>query len=261
MKIREVLDYLDRKVPLNQQDSWDNSGLQVGDINQELRGVLVAIDITELVIDEAIKEGCNLIVTHHPLLFHATKQITPDYYIHHCVMMAIKHDITIYSAHTNLDNDSKGVNYFWADKMGLCNTKPISPIDPKNPNIGAGIIGDLPDEISIDELVRKMKDFQPIEQISHSEILHQNVKRIAYCGGSGAFLMKSAAEQGADIFITGEAKYNDYYDAQDLLTLMVIGHFESEELTKTLLYNVLCQKKGNFVVRCSSNCKNPVKYI
>ena len=262
MQIGEVISFLEQKFPPAQQDGWDNSGIQVGDIHQEVKGVLVALDITEAVVQEAVKWSCNLIVTHHPLLFHATKRVTPEDYIHRSLMLAIKHDITIYSAHTSLDNDAEGVNHFWAQWMGVLNTRPILPSnESEDRQVGAGIIGELSEPISISDLVQRMKDFQPIQRISHSEILKEEIKTVAYCGGSGAFLMREAARQGADIFITGEAKYNDYYDARDLVTLMVIGHFESEELIKSLLYNVLCQKKGNFVVRCSSSCENPVKYI
>lgn len=261
MKIREIIDFLESQIPPIQQEEWDNSGIQVGDTSLELSGVLIAVDITESVISEAIEHGCNLIVTHHPLLFRATKQITPDYYIHKCVMLAIKHDISIYSLHTNLDNDPRGVNYYWAEKMQLLSPKVLLPISSDDDSKGSGVIGDLPEPMTPDLLLERMKSFQPIVNVAHSKILRPVIRRVAYCGGSGAFLMKEAARKGADIFITGEAKYNDFYDAEDHITLMVIGHYESEELTKSLLYNVLCRKKGNFVVRCSSRCKNPVTYI
>lgn len=249
-------------MPLRQQDGWDNSGVQVGDTSQEFKNALIAVDITEEIIEEAIEHNCNLIVTHHPALFHATKQITPEHYVFRAIMLAIKQDIVIYASHTALDNDDNGVNQYWAKRMGLQNPRPLQPTPgfSDNPLIGSGVIGELPQSVTLTELISSMKSFQPITHIAHSKVLKQEVKSIAYCGGSGSFLLQAAKDAGADIFITGEAKYNDYYDAQDLVTLMTIGHFESEELTKDILYNVLSEKCGNFAVRKATKCQNPIIY-
>lgn len=260
MKIRELLDYLEERVPLDQQEDFDNSGIQCGDTSQEISGVLVAIDTTEAVIDEAIKMGCNLIVTHHPALFRATKSITPDYYINKCLMKAIKHDIVVYASHTSLDNDDEGVNVYWAHQMGLTDIQILEP-QHNNPEIGGGVIGNLPHPVTIEELISLMKRFQPITHVAHSQVLKERVQRIAYCGGSGNFLMKKAAQSGADVFITGEAKYNDYYDAEGLVTLMTIGHFESELLTKDILISIMSEKRGNFAIYNAKTCANPVHYV
>lgn len=260
MKIRELLDYLEERVPLSQQEEYDNSGVQCGDTSQVLKAVLVAIDTTEAVVEEAIEKGCNLIVTHHPVLFRGTKSITPDDYINRSLIKALKHDIVVYASHTSLDNDDEGVNIFWANKMGLRNVKILSPIED-NPNVGAGVIGDLPSPRSINELVGQMKAFQPITHVAHSKPLADKVKRVAYCGGSGNFLMSVAIEKKADIFITGEAKYNDYYDAEGEILLMTIGHYESELLTKELLKEIMSEKKGNFAIYGAESCANPVHYI
>lgn len=260
MTIRELLDYLEARVPLSQQEDFDNSGVQCGDTSHELSGVLVAIDTTEAVIDEAIEKGCNLIVAHHPALFRATKSITPDYYINRCVMKAIKHDIVLYAAHTSLDNDDDGINVYWARQMGLTDIQILQP-QQGNPLIGGGVIGNLPHPVTISELLLLMKHFQPIRHVAHSKVLKEQVQRIAYCGGSGNFMLKSAAQSGADIFITGEAKYNDFYDAEELVTLMTIGHFESELLAKELLIGIMSEKRGNFAVYNATACINPVHYI
>lgn len=260
MQIKELLGYLEERVSLAQQEDYDNSGVQCGDITQKLRSVLVAIDTTEAVVDEAIEKGCNLIVTHHPALFRGVKSITPDYYINRALIKAIKHDIVIYASHTALDNDYEGVNIFWAQKMKLQNIKILAPIDG-NPKVGAGVIGDLMRPISITELIEQMKAFQPIVQVALSKPVTEMVRRVAYCGGSGNFLMKRATQEGADIFITGEAKYNDYYDAEGVITLMTIGHYESELLTKELLKEIMSEKKGNFAIYSAESCANPVHYI
>ncbi len=363
--IAEVIAHLDREIPRMLQESYDNSGLQIASGQEVLSGVLVAVDITEAVIDEAVERGCNLIVTHHPLLFKGLKQISTRTYIERATRTAIKHDIAIYSAHTNLDNLKGGVNHFWAEMMGLqgtqtieqmegsmyklviytpsshCNvvraalrdtgigmqgaydgcsfstkgegryrpldgaspysgeigswhTEPeeaiatmchkhelsralallhnvhpyeepvidVFPIIHTDPKYGAGIIGNLPKAISVQDLFQKIKEKMPhVEVIAHSKVLKDCVQRIAFCGGSGAFLRKSAARLGADIFITGEAKYNDYYDAVDDVTLATIGHYESEELTKYLLGDILCRKIPKFVVWYAARCTNPIHYF
>lgn len=260
MKIKELLDFIETRVPLSQQEDYDNSGVQCGDVSNEITGVLVAIDTTEAVIDEAINKGCNLIVTHHPSLFRAIKRVTPEYYINRCIIKAIRHDIVIYSAHTSLDNDDEGVNVYWARQMGLRDIEILEPLSDA-PMIGAGVIGNLPEPCTIEELLSKMKVFQPITHVAHSKVLKEQVRRIAYCGGSGNFLLKTAAQAGADIFITGEAKYNDFYDAEELVTLMTIGHFESELLTKEILISIMSEKKGNFAIYNATTCVNPVHYI
>lgn len=260
MKVSELISHLEERVPLAQQEDFDNCGVQCGDVSIEFTNVLVAIDITEAVVNEAIEKGCNLIVTHHPALFRAIKQITPEYYINRALINAIKHDIVIYAAHTSLDNDDEGINMYWASKMGLSGIRILDSME-SNPNIGMGVIGDLAEPVTIDELIKKMKSFQPITHVAHSTPVTNKIKRIAYCGGSGAFLVSKAAKEGADIFITGEAKYNDYYDAEDQITLMTIGHFESELLSKDILKEIMSEKKGNFAIYNSESCINPVHYI
>lgn len=260
MKIKDLIKHLEIHVPIAQQEDFDNCGVQCGDISLELKNVLVAIDITESVVDEAIRKGCNLIVTHHPALFRATKSITPDYYIHRAIINAIKHDIVVYASHTSLDNDDEGINIYWAKMMGLTKVKVLAPQKDNN-SIGMGVIGDLEEPLSINELIDKMRDFQPITHVSHSLPISPKVRRVAYCGGSGAFLIDQAIREGADIFITGEAKYNDYYDAEGRITLLTIGHFESELISKEILKGIMSKKRGNFAIYNSESCINPVHYI
>ena len=362
--IKEVVQYLDSEIPRSLQESYDNCGLQVSAETDELRGILLAVDITEDIVLEAVDADCNLIVTHHPLLFKGLKQISQRTYIERAVRLAIKHDIAIYAAHTNLDNLKGGVNYKWAEMMGLKNCHSIMPVDQSiyklivyvpnshadairlalrdngvgvqgaydgcsftvagegrfraldganpyvgnqgewhtepeeavftmchkhdlskaldiirkahpyeepvidiipiqnnDPAYGSGIVGELSEPISVEMLFKKIKEVMPVSVIAHSKVLKPVVRRIAYCGGSGAFLRRAAKGAGADIFITGEAKYNDYYDAMDDITLVTIGHYESEELTKSLLRDILCKKMPKFVVRYSAQCANPIHYV
>lgn len=362
--IKEIVQHLDREIPKSLQEHYDNCGLQVSAESDSLKGVLLAVDITEDIVREAVETDCNLIVTHHPLLFKGLKQVSQRTYIERAVRLAIKNDIAIYAAHTNLDNLKGGVNHRWAEMMGLQDCRTIAPLEqsiykliiyaPKphsddirlalrdegigtqgaydgcsfsvfgngrfralaganpyvgevgvwhkgleeaifamchkhdlskalniirevhpyeepvidivpiqntDPAYGAGIVGDLPEPIAVEDLFNKIKGLMPVGVIAHSKILKPMVRRIAYCGGSGAFLRHAAASTGADIFITGEAKYNDYYDAIDDITLVTIGHYESEELTKSLLRDILCKKIPKFVVRYSARCANPIHYF
>lgn len=121
MKIKEVVDALEMFAPLPLQDGFDNAGLQIGLTDAEAAGALLCLDVTEAVVDEAISLGYNLIVSHHPLIFKGYKSITGKDYVERCIMKAIKHDIVIFSMHTNLDNAPQGVNYKIAEKIGLQN--------------------------------------------------------------------------------------------------------------------------------------------
>lgn len=363
MMIKDIIRDFESLVPLSLQESWDHSGLQVGDTNREVTGVLVAVDVTEAVLEEAVERGANLVVTHHPLLFHALKSVTPHSYVERCVTYAIKHDLVLYAAHTNLDNSPIGVNHYWAEQMGLTDVRALEPmsgyhykmniyipradadsirealmssgigtqgaysgcsfsvsgmgrfraekganpfagiegewhtepeecisvllrrdqlrtarhivdmvhpyeepavdllpIQHNDPMIGSGIIGTLPEPLTFEELIDRMAAFQPVRNVIHSALRSDKIRTVAYCGGAGAFLMKAAAAAGADLFITGEAKYNDYHDAIDMVPLITLGHYESEELTKKLLNNLLCQKSSTFAVWYSNRCKNPLNY-
>lgn len=258
--IAQFLQHFEAEIPLHYQEEWDNSGLQVGDTRQPLQGILVGIDTTEALIEEAREKGCNLIITHHPLLFHATKCISTKDYVQRCIMLAIKHDLVLYAAHTNLDNHPQGINGYWAQQMGLRDARPLQPF-PSDPQVGGGVIGRLSEPLTLQEIIARMTSFQPIEAYSASHELQESYQCIAFGGGSCASMMRTAAEQGAELFITGEARYNDYYDAQDLLTLVTIGHFESEEHSKEILYNIVSKKRGNFVTHRAEACANPITYF
>ncbi|MDE6986029.1 MAG: Nif3-like dinuclear metal center hexameric protein, partial [Bacteroides acidifaciens] len=127
MKIKEIVSALERFAPLPLQDGFDNAGLQIGLTEAEATGALLCLDVTEAVLDEAIALGYNLVISHHPLIFKGYKSITGKDYVERCILKAIKNDIVIYSAHTNLDNAQGGVNYKIAEKIGLKNLKVLEP--------------------------------------------------------------------------------------------------------------------------------------
>ncbi len=258
--IKDIISELEKYAPLSLQDGFDNAGLQVGDINRPATGVLLCLDVTEEVLEEAHEKGCNLIVSHHPLAFRAFKSLTGSTYIERCMMKACKWDLTIYSAHTNLDNAPGGVNFRLAELIGLRDVRVLSPKD-ENPSAGSGAVGVLPAEEDDLSFLLRIKALFRVDSVKHSALTGRKIRKVALCGGSGAFLVKDAIAAGADVFITGEAKYNDFYDVEDHILLAVIGHYESEVCTKDIFCNIISEKFPTFAVHFSNVNLNPVKYL
>jgi dinuclear metal center YbgI/SA1388 family protein len=364
MKISQIIAELEDYAPLSLQESFDNSGLQVGDVSQKARGILLCLDVTEEVIEEAIELDCNLIISHHPLLFKPLKKLTGKTYIERCVIKACKHDLVIYASHTNMDNALGGVNYRLAEKIGLKNVRVLSPkkdsllklvtfvpeahaetvrnalfkagagqignydscsfnvpgsgtfrageeahpyvgnlnelhtepeirIETIIPSykksatlrallavhpyeepaydfyplendwrqVGSGIVGELPYPEDEESFLQQLKTIFNLKTLKHSPFTGKQIREVALCGGSGAFLIPDAISYGADIFITGEAKYNDYYDVENRILLAVIGHYESEVATKEIFYDIITKKITNFAVHFSTVNTNPVNFM
>ena len=364
MIVKDITDHLEAIAPLQHQESYDNSGLIVGNSQTELSKVLITLDVTEEVIAEAIESGANLIVAHHPLIFKGIKKVNNTHWIDRCIVKAIKNDICIYAIHTNLDNIINGVNMKIAERIGLTNTKILSPkkgtllklvtyvpikdkkkvenalfesgagsignydecsfelvgkgnfkpnkdtnptigksgsketvaevrlevILPSdreyavmnalksahpyeevayylsvtqndNQELGAGMIGELPTPQPADEFLASLKTSMKTNCIRHTKISKDNVSKIAVCGGSGSFLLGAAIRQQADVFITGDFKYHEFFDADDKLIIADIGHYESEQFTKGLLYDILSKKFANIALRLSEVETNPIKYL
>ena len=364
MRIKDLIQTIEQLAPVSLQENYDNSGIQVGDINREATGALLAIDVTEDVVDEAISLGCNLIISHHPIAFKPFKSLTGKSYVERCIIKAIKNDIVIYAAHTNLDNAQGGVNFKLAEILELENVKILQPMNdsllkfvttvPENhaesvrnamfnagaghignydscsynilgegtfragnntnpyvgekdvlhyekevrietvvplmrkdevlrallavhpyeepvydlyridndwPRHGSGIVGVLPEPMPEQEFLYLLKDIFNLPTISHSKIQGKEIRDVAVCGGSGSFLFSKAIAYGADAFVTGEAKYNDYYDVEDKILLAVVGHYESEICTKEIFYEIISEKFPTFALHKSAFDSNPVKYL
>ncbi|MCI1684029.1 MAG: Nif3-like dinuclear metal center hexameric protein [Bacteroides sp.] len=364
MRIKEIVSALERFAPLPLQDGFDNAGLQIGLTDVEATGALLCLDVTEAVLDEAIMLGCNLVISHHPLIFKGYKSITGQNYIERCIIKAIKNDITVYSAHTNLDNTIKGVNYKIAEKIGLSNvriletkenallklvtfvplmqaekvrqalfnvgcgnignydscsyntegegtfraqtgthpycgnigelhsekevrietilpeykkTEVINALLAAHPyeepafdlyllqnnwqQVGAGIIGDLNTPETELDFLKRIKNVFEVGCLRHNKLPGKEIKSVALCGGSGAFLIPLAVKNKADVFITGEIKYHEYFGYEDEILLVEIGHYESEQYTKELLYSIIKNLFPNFTLQISKVNTNPIKYI
>lgn len=364
MKLQEITDYLEDNFPLSLQESYDNSGLLIGDKSMELKSALICLDSTEEVVEEAIRKGANIIIAHHPIIFSGLKSLTGKTYIERVVMRCIQNNIALYAIHTNLDNHKHGVNAEIAKKIGLKNCSilrpkkgglcklvvylpqkaleavdkalfekgagkignysdchfrsegigtfkpnieanpligeaekrsaiseyrveylvPVSklktvlvaletshpyeeiaydilPIENKNQDEGAGMIGELDNAQSEKDFLQELKTIFNCGIIRHTQLLNKSIKRIALCGGSGSFLLEDALKAKVDIFITADFKYHDFFDAENKLLIADIGHFESEQFTTNLLAEKLKEKFTNFVIHLTEINTNPINYF
>ncbi len=251
---------LERFAPLPLQDGFDNAGLQIGLTEMEATGALLCLDVTESVIDEALSLGFNLIISHHPLLFKGLKCISGQTYTERCVLKAIKNDIVIYSAHTNLDNAPEGVNYKIAEKIGLQDIKILAPKEGES-MVGSGVIGILEEPNSELDFLKRIKKTFEVECLRHNKLTGRLIHKVALCGGAGSFLIPNAIQQEADIFITGEIKYHEFFGHEKEILLAEIGHYESEQYTKDLLASILKKEFPNLEIENTKINTNPIKYL
>lgn len=364
MKISEVIQYLESLAPRSSQESYDNSGLLVGDKQAELAKTLICLDSTEAVVDEAIENGCNLIIAHHPIIFKGLKSLTGKNYVERVVIKCIQNNIALYAIHTNLDNYRFGVNYEIGKRLGLENLRVLAPkentlkklavfipkdnqasfsqalfeagagtigdysecsfasvgfgtfrpnenanptigssdtrslieevklefvvsahqlnsvlramksnhpyeeiafdvisLDNSHPYEGAGMIGNLPQAIDTQKFLEEVKRTFKCGIIRHTEIVRQKIQKVAFCGGSGSFLLQNALTEKADIYITGDFKYHEFFDTDNQIVIADIGHYESEQFTINLLSDVLTEKFPNFAVQLTGINTNPINYL
>lgn len=258
MKVKEVKEALERFAPLPLQEEYDNAGLQTGLLEAEVSGALLCLDVTEEVLREAVDCECNLVVSHHPLLFRPLRQVSDFTQGERCVRFAVKHDIAIYAAHTNLDNARGGVNFQIARRLGLKNVKFLQTKDGKS---GSGIVGDLEEAENPEVFMKRVKDIFEVECLEHNAWLDRMVKRVALCGGAGDFLLDEAVEVGADVFLTGEMKYHLFFGREGRIQIGVLGHYQSEQFTKNLLYDILREAFPELPLRMTQVKTNPIFYL
>jgi dinuclear metal center YbgI/SA1388 family protein len=363
MKIRDLTACLEEMAPIGLQESYDNSGLLIGSPDTVINKVLITLDLTEEVVDEAISEKCDLIIAHHPLIFKGIKRLNGNNLTERLLVRLIKADIAVYAIHTNLDNVKTGVNGMLADKLGLLHKKilapkgnlqklvtfcptshadavreaiftagaghignydscsynlngkgtfrpiegsdpfvgkkdelhfenevriesiapqfkmpliiksmidahpyeevayDIYPLENKNPETGAGMIGELEFETDPKVFLETVKKILGSKAIKHSPLIQREIKKVAICGGSGAFLIDSAKRAGADVFITGDVKYHDFFEHHGEMTIVDAGHYETEQFTKELIYSILKEKFPTFAVLISKINTNPVDIL
>lgn len=363
MKIQEIINELESMAPPALQESYDNSGLMVGEPGLECKGALLTLDITEAVIEEASEKGLNLIIAHHPIWFQARRRLNGEDLVSRCILLAIRKNIALYSIHTNLDNVLSGVNRVIGERLGLKNLKILDPkpalllklvvyvpkdysdqllnalfqagagkigaydecafvtegigsfrpSDAANPFLGtagvreqaqehrvevvfplwlknrviaamhqahpyeevawqlfrtenaigafgSGMVGELEADLSKQEFLERVKKAFQTGGIRYSDKKGETVRKIAICGGSGSFLIPNALRANADALVTADVSYHKFFDGEDRMMILDIGHFESEQFTPLLIHEVLSKKFANFALHLSKIRTNPVQY-
>lgn len=267
-KVSEILSYITEVAPIHWQESYDNSGLLVGDANALVDKVLLTLDLTEKVIDEAIENSFHLVISHHPLIFKGLKNILVDDTTGRIITKAIKHDISIAAMHTNIDNSFYGVNRVLANQLGLKNLNILHPnfsanqqLDNSATQVGSGMIGMLETEMSENDFLKIIKEKLNVRAIRHSELMNKTIRKVAICGGSGAFLINDAKRCGADVYVTADLKYHDFFDADNEILIVDAGHFETEQFTKQLFADIILKKNPKFAVQISRVNTNSVNYF
>lgn len=349
--VKDICLFLENLAPLNYQETYDNAGLIAGSPNTPCNGVLLCLDATEAVIEEAIDKKCNMVVAHHPIVFSGLKKLNGKNYVERAVIKAIKNDIALYAIHTNLDNVAAGVNKRICDELGIHNYRILAPkkrvlkklsllaplavadnirkilietgagniagfaphsfdvlgvsnypnmpqqpelrletifpehleknilntihklyapqkptyeiytLDNSYDDIGSGMIGDLLTPIPTVEFLQAVKTIMKTDCIRHTALTQPTVQRIAVCGGTGVFMLPDAIRAGADVLITADVKYHQFFDADNQIILADIGHYESEQFTIDLLSEQLTQKFPTFAVLLTETNTNPIQYL
>jgi dinuclear metal center YbgI/SA1388 family protein len=364
MKLKELCSYLDSAVPLSFQEGYDNSGLQVGSPEREMLSAMISLDVTEEVIDEVIAQKCDVLISHHPLIFHGIKSLTGKTFTERILYEAIKNDIAVYSAHTNLDVLNNGVSRKIAEKIGLEEIRVLSPsekillklityipeshldivrnalfeagagvignydkcgfvtpgtgsfranekakpfrgekgkihfekeirfetilysclkdkvvkaliethpyeevaydlysLENKNADTGLGCVGKLHDRVSENDFLELVSSVFDAKGIRYSKPTGRPVRKVALCGGSGASLLNIAIDSGADVFVTADIRYHDFFKTENKILLVDIGHFESEKFSREILKDLIIKKFPKFAVRFSETNTNPINYF
>ncbi|MFY9154424.1 MAG: Nif3-like dinuclear metal center hexameric protein [Prolixibacteraceae bacterium] len=361
MQLKQITQFLESIAPLPFQESYDNAGLIIGQSTDEISGILITLDITEEIIDEAIRQNLNLIVAHHPIVFNGLKKLNGKNYIERCVAKAIKNDVAIYASHTNLDSVFGGVNSKICELLQLQNcrilapttnflkklvtfvptaqaeqvrkaifeagagqignydscsfnlngtgtfrgneqTNPfvgeknqlhqeeeirietifpkhlqsrivqallqvhpyeevaydIYPLDNEYAQVGIGMIGELHEPVDELDFMKNLKKTFHCQVVKHTALLGKPIRKVAVCGGAGSSYLSKAMAQKADIFISGDFKYHQFFEAENQIIIADIGHYESEQFTKEVFYELLTKKFPKFAVHLSAINTNPV---
>ena len=258
MKVKDIISVIEGFAPLSVQEGWDNSGLCIGSPEDEVNGVLVALDCTPELVDEAIAAGADMIVTHHPLIFSGLKKISPQTQVGRAVIKAVKAGVSIYAAHTSADKVLAGVSGDMARKLGL---EDVEILQKDGEDIGLGVVGNLQEPLSSEDVIRLVKERFGLKVAKVSRPLEGKVSRVAMCGGSGGSLIGEARKSGAQLYISGDISYHNFF-AEDGFMIMDIGHYESEIGIVEILFSLIKKNFPTFAVRITQNLNsNPIYYF
>ena len=257
-KVKDVVAAIEDFAPLSLQEKWDNSGLCIGSPEDDVTSVLLGLDCTPELVDEAVECGADMIVTHHPLIFSGLKKISPDDIVGSAVIKAVKAGISIYAAHTSADKVIAGVSGAMAARLGLKN---VRILDEDAEGTGLGVVGDLPEPLSANEAVELVKKSFALKTLKASKPVEGQIERVAMCGGSGGSLIGAAKASGAQLYISGDISYHNFF-TQEGFMIMDIGHYESEIEIVDILFSLIKKNFPNFAVRITQNMHgNPIYYF
>ena len=277
LRIHEIVSAFEAVAPLALQESYDNSGLIVGEMGAQVSKALLCLDSTEAVVDEAIAKGCDLIIAHHPIVFGGLKRFTGGDYVQRAVIKAIRNNIAIYACHTNLDNVLRGgVNERIAQQLGFEAERVLRPVAADFGSFvgigglddsdvfrtaGAGVLCNLQKPMNVLDFLQHLKAKMGVEVVKYTKCDVEMVSKVAICGGAGSFLIGDALRAGADAFITSDVKYHEFFDAEGKMLLCDIGHYESEKYTIDLFSNILSAKFPKFATIFAGTITNPIDYL
>ena len=255
VKIQQVLSALEQFAPLPLQESYDNAGLQIGLTEAEVSGALLCLDVTEKIIDEAVAKGCNLVVSHHPLLFRGLKQVSDLNDVQCTVRKAIKNDVCVISMHTNLDNAKGGVNYKIAEKLGA---KVLNAAEEEKQGL---VLAELVQPMPAADFIAMVKERFGVKCAMCNELLQRPIRQVAICGGAGDFMLDEAIAEKADAFITGEMHYHVYFGHEQEIQICVIGHYESEQYTTEIFREIIERECPGVACHMAETNTNPILYF
>lgn len=259
MTVREVAAAIEEFAPLGLQESYDNAGLIVGRYDDQVHKALLAVDVTEEVLQEAIELGCDMVITHHPIVFHPLKRFNSSSYVERCVEEAIRRGIVLYAAHTNLDSTPNGMSWRVGQMLGVENMVVMQATNAEG--AGFGVVGELPAAEQSEEFMQRVMQTFGVKALRHSAIVKPAVRRVAICTGAGASLIDEARRSQADIYLTADLKYNDFMRGENAIILADMGHFESEYCAIQILFDILSKKIPIFAACKSVRSSNPVNYM
>ena len=256
MKAKEIAQAIEKFAPLSLQEQWDNSGFCIGDGESEVSKILVGFDPSLELIQEAVAVGADMVITHHPLIFGGVKKISVSDLVGKTIIEAIRHNIVVYSCHTNMDKVIGGVSGTLASKLALTD---VQVLDSDENGNGLGIIGILATPMTSQEFLPFLKDTLSLEHIRTSRPVGGVISKVALCGGSGGSLIRKAVAKGAQVYISGDISYHNFYCPENFM-LADIGHFESEAQIMKVIYDIVMENFPNFAVQIGNKCSNLVYY-
>ena len=258
MKVKDIIEVIEEFAPLGLQEKWDNSGLCIGSPEDEVSSVLLGLDCTPELVDEAVACGADMIVTHHPLIFSGLKKISAEDPVGEAVIKAVRAGISIYAAHTSADKVLAGVSGAMAARLGLEN---VAILDEDGEGTGLGVVGDLPQPLTASETVELVKSRFGLKAMRASRPVEGMISRVAMCGGSGGSLIGAAKASGAQLYISGDISYHNFFTTEGFM-LMDIGHYESEIEIVDILFSLIKKNFPTFAVRITQNIySNPIFYF